>query len=217
MDELPAALSQHGLRLTPDWHEPVAAVLDAYAISRCTIVGMSLGGCLALRAAARESRIARAIVWGVMFDFLACFVRAGGPYLGRLLRLGLQAGADPLIERGVAHRMHVDPLAAWGIPHGMYTLGVDRPAAFLREAARYTTRDVSGQVQQDVLLFGGAEDHYVPSRQFFDQARALTAARSVTARLLTRAEHAHNHCAQGNHRVVLRTILHWLDERLSSE
>jgi len=72
-------------------------------------------------------------------------------------------------------------------------------------------------VRQDVLLFGSSEDHYVPTRQLFDQARALENARSVTMRLLTRAEHAQNHCAVGNHPVVIRTVQHWLDERLDAE
>jgi len=39
----------------------------------------------------------------------------------------------------------------------------------------------------------------------------LTNARSVTARLFTRAESAQNHCQAGNYGLALDTIVGWLD------
>jgi len=61
------------------------------------------------------------------------------------------------------------------------------------------------------LLLAGREDHYVPVRQFHQQIRMLTNARSVTARLFTGSESAGNHCQVGNYGLALRTIVNWLD------
>jgi pimeloyl-ACP methyl ester carboxylesterase len=74
-----------------------------------------------------------------------------------------------------------------------------------------TTRSISGRVTADVLLIAGADDHYVPLRQLYRQARNLTNARSVTTRVFTAAEQASNHCQIGNLRACLRTILAWIE------
>ena len=72
------------------------------------------------------------------------------------------------------------------------------------------TDDVSSRITQDVLLMAGAEDHYVPLAQLGAQIQTLTTARSVTARLFTRAESAQNHCQIGNLGLSLQVILGWL-------
>jgi hypothetical protein len=57
-----------------------------------------------------------------------------------------------------------------------------------------------------VLLLAGAEDHYVPLRQLYDQIRWLTGARALTARLFTRHEQAHNRVHLGNIGLSLQVI-----------
>lgn len=37
--------------MTPQWHKPVAAVLDYFDLDDVTLLGFSLGGCLVMRAA----------------------------------------------------------------------------------------------------------------------------------------------------------------------
>jgi hypothetical protein len=77
--------------------------------------------------------------------------------------------------------------------------------------AQMQKADVSSSVTQDVLLWAGAEDHYVPLHQLYDQARWLTNARSVTTRLFTRAEHAQSHCQIGNLGLAVHTIGRWIE------
>ena len=45
-------LMRDGLPMTADWEKPVTATLDHLGIADATLLGISLGGCLALRAAA---------------------------------------------------------------------------------------------------------------------------------------------------------------------
>lgn len=56
-----AVLDEARVSMTPDWHLPVGAVLDALGLADVTLVGVSLGGCLAIRAAALEPRIRRVV------------------------------------------------------------------------------------------------------------------------------------------------------------
>ena len=44
----------------------------------------------------------------------------------------------------------------------------------------------------------GAEDHFVPLEQFFDQLPLLKNARSVTGQIFTRQDQAQAHCQIGN-------------------
>jgi hypothetical protein len=61
-----------------------------------------------------------------------------------------------------------------------------------------------------VLVLAGAEDHFVPITQFYDQLRALTGARSITGRVFTRAEHAQAHCHVGNLALAAAEMTGWI-------
>ena len=97
----------------------------------------------------------------------------------------------------------------------MHVFGTDSPAQYLRAIARYNTASVSSRVSQDVLLLAGREDHLVPIHQFTDQIASLTGARSVTARLFTRAESAQNHVQVGNLGLAFRVMQSWLEQHVS--
>jgi hypothetical protein len=65
-------------------------------------------------------------------------------------------------------------------------------------------------VTQDVLLLCGEHDSFQPPSLTSAQAAALTAARSVTVRTFTQAEHADQHCQMGNLDLTCRVITTWL-------
>ena len=210
-----AALKRHGLPMIPEWERPVAAVLDHFGVEACTLLGLSLGGYLAPRAAAFEPRIQRVIAWDVMDDFLDCLAHARGRVLGTLLRAGVALRARRLLDGVFTRRMRRDTMIAWAVPHGMHVMGVDSPYDFVQKVRRFNTRQFSKRIEQDFLLLAGAQDHYVPLRQFHRQERSLTNVRSFTGRIFTEAEQAQNHCQVGNVGLALRTILGWLDERVA--
>ena len=204
------ALEDSGLVLTPEWHRPVGAVLDHFALDHVTLLGISLGGCLAIRAAAREPRVTRVIADDILTDFLATNLRhitSGARMAVRALRATHAGG---LLDAIVSARMRRDLLTSWGISQGKHVLGIATPHEYFASIGRFTTADVSALVRADVLLFAGVEDHYVPYRQLADQLNTLTSARSVTARVFTREEHAQNHVQVGNVALSVRVMLDWL-------
>lgn len=71
-------------------------------------------------------------------------------------------------------------------------------------------------VTQDVLILTGREDHFIPFKMHDMQIRALTNARSVTARVFSKEEHAQNHCQIGNIGLALDVMVDWIKERSSN-
>ena len=67
--------------MTYEWEKPVAAVLDYIKAENVTLIGMSLGGYLALRAASLEPRIKRVRACSeIIFDQQAVIVAASTEY-----------------------------------------------------------------------------------------------------------------------------------------
>jgi len=206
-----AALEDGGMIFTTDWHRPVGAVLDHFGLHQATLIGSSLGGCLAIRAAAAEPRITRVVAYDVCTDLLECNLQTLPSAAGALVTTLLRLRADRLLDDIVRRRIRQDLLTEWGVRQGQHVFGVSTPHAYLRSAARFITADVSARVRADTLLLAGARDHYVPVHQLTDQIATLTNARSVTARVFTEPEHAQAHCQYGNLPLAVQVILDWLD------
>ncbi len=207
------ALAESGLPMTAQWQTAVTAVLDHFKVERVTLIGLSLGGCLALRAA-REPRVERIVAFDVLTDFFEVVLRQTRPALRTVLGVLLQFRAGRLVNLMVRRVTKQSPVVEWGVQQGMHVTGTTSPYEFLCRIRQFRTTDMSSSVTQDVLLLAGSEDHYVPLAQWHRQIASLTNARSVTARLFTRAESAQNHCQVGNYHLALDTVVGWLDSML---
>jgi pimeloyl-ACP methyl ester carboxylesterase len=206
-----AALEDARLAMHPEWDQPVAAVLDHFGLDDVALLGISLGGCLAVRAAAKEPRVSRVVCDDILVDFFSvCMAQLPAPRR-HALRALLSARASWVVNAMVGAVVRHSLVAEWGVRQGMHVTGSSSPYEFLRETMRYETGSVSRDVTQDVLLMAGAQDHYVPVNQFAQQISLLTSARSVTARLFTCSEQAQNHVQVGNLRLSLDVMLSWLE------
>ena len=116
----------------------------------------------------------------------------------------LNAAARALMKR--------NQYAQWGITQGMHVMGCKTPYEFFFKLKAYNGCATSGLITGDVLIMAGAEDHFVPMAQFFEQLKLLTAARSVTGRVFTSREQAQSHCQVGNLGVAALHMLGWIDE-----
>ena len=206
------ALDESGLVMTAEWHKPVSAVLDHFALERVTLIGMSLGGCLVMRAAAFEPRVARVIAYDVLTSFQEVNLGQTRPAIRAVLKTLLWLRAATIVNLLVGRVAKTNPVVEWGIQQGMHVTGTNSAFEYLQSVAQFETMDVSASISQDVLLLAGSEDHYVPIGQWYRQIALLNNARSITARLFTRSESAQNHCQVGNFGLALRTIVNWLDE-----
>jgi pimeloyl-ACP methyl ester carboxylesterase len=198
--------------MTPDWHLPVAAILDYFKLTEITLLGFSLGGGLVIRAAARESRISRVIAMDICTSLFEALNR--GFTVTGLSVIAENSDHMPasLVNAAVAAVRKSDLLTDWSIAQGQRVMAAATPADVFKAWRDYRTDDISSLVTQDVLLMAGTKDHYMPLHMLPDQLMMLTTAHSITARVFTEAESAQNHCQIGNMGLALKVILDWLDE-----
>jgi len=211
-----SVIRRQGIPFTTEWERPVAAVLDHLDLDDVTLIGISLGGYLAPRAAAFLPRIRRVIAFDVCWDLFEAGLSTRPMAIRAMTRLLMGLRAGRLLDRLAGWQIERDPFARWAFEHGSYVFGVERPYQYLRRMKAFTTRRISSRVTQDFLLLAGTEDHYMPIEHFYRQARALTKVRSFTGRIFTREESAHTHCQCGNLGLALNVMLDWIDERTSS-
>ena len=204
------ALRNDNLPMPYDWEKPVSAILDYYDVDNCTLIGMSLGGYLAPRAAAFEKRIFRVVAWGAMFDFFDTYKQRVGKVRAWLLSVLLDLGLTGAVDKIINKARKSDGIVDWAIGHGMHVSGTSSPAAFLQWVRSLNLRDCAHLIQQDVLLIMGTEDHLVPSNQIYIQAQAMVQARSVTSVMLSAQDEAAEHCQVGNPGLAVAQIVDWL-------
>ena len=201
-----------GMPMTPDWHLPVAAIIDYFKLADFTLLGFSLGGALVVRAAAREARIRRVIAMDICTSLFEAATRGFDATGLSIISANSEHMPASLVNAAVSAVQKSDLLTDWVIAQGQQVMGVSTPSDVFKAWRDYRTDDISSLVTQDVLLLAGAKDHYMPLHMLPDQLMTLTTARSVTSRIFTEAESGQNHCQIGNMGLALKVILGWLDE-----
>jgi pimeloyl-ACP methyl ester carboxylesterase len=208
-----AARREYGLALDYRWERPVGAVLDYFKVGDVTLLGISMGGWLCLRAAAFEHRIRRVIASGIAYDYMQ-FVNV---VLRRIMFFFFRH------LRGLSNwmslrKMKSDEMHAWSLGNLMYITCKDTPMDAFDVAANMNAANLHSElVTQDVLILTGREDHFIPFKMHDMQVKALTDAASVTGRVFTREEHAQNHCQIGNLGLALKEMAAWLERQDKKE
>jgi alpha-beta hydrolase superfamily lysophospholipase len=189
------ALRAHGLTYIPEWERPNGAVLDEFLRthtkpSSIVLVGMSMGGYLAPRAAAFDARIDGVVAFDVCYDF--------------------GAGAAPVLAAAASPLAGKNPDVMWGYHNSLWTLGTKGLDDTKRAVAAFTLAPVADRIRQDVLILAGAADHFVPQNQAADFEKALVNAKSVTTRTFDRLSGGAEHCQAGNLTLVYAAVFDWL-------
>ncbi|MFX0072050.1 MAG: alpha/beta hydrolase family protein, partial [Candidatus Hermodarchaeota archaeon] len=207
-----AALKKNKLTMTHEWEKPIKAVLDHFNLKETTIIGLSLGGYLSLRAAAFEPRISKVVAFGVIYDFFQVLLYAGGPKIREMAENLLDSNQVDLFNKIMQKRMKQDLLVNWGVNHGMYIMGMKTPFEYIQKTRLFSSSDISEKITCDILLLTGTKDHFIPLEMFYKQIEALKNVRSLTARMFTEQENASSHCQMDNFKLALDTILNWIEQ-----
>ncbi len=201
------ARTRHGLAHTHDWERPVAAACDHFGLDRVTIVGISMGGYWAIRAAAHEPRVAAVVAWPPVFDWLAALPR---PVAGFVRRMGTWRR---FMNVTVALRMRLIPVLRHVVGQANWLSRTHEPVDAVAWLLGMNAKHVgSEEVRVPVLLFVGERDRFQPPALAAKQAQALRAAPSVTVRTFTSAEGAAGHCQLGNLPLATAELVRWLED-----
>jgi pimeloyl-ACP methyl ester carboxylesterase len=198
--------------MTHEWEKPVKAVLDYIEAENVTLIGISLGGYLAIRAASVEKRIQRVIAYDVMLDFFTCVTSRRGKIASYVINFLVSLKLSSAVDTVARIMMKRDLYSQWGIVQGMHVMGCKTPDEFFLKLKAYNGNAVSGNVTGHVLIMAGTEDHFVPMAQFYKQLRLLTGAKSVTGRIFTVREQAQSHCQIGNLGLAAEYMMGWIKE-----
>lgn len=202
---------EQGKKFTYQWERPVKAVLDVIGEGDVTIMGASLGGMLAPRAAAFEPRIRRVVGWSIFPNFLDVALEGSiPPSLWGPLRFMLRHNLRGPINGIVKKKMAAIPTVDWAIRHGMYAYDAADPFGYLKKLDDFKMTDIGPRLTQDILVIGADHDHFIPPRLYKAEIDALTNVRSLTYRLFTEKEDGGNHCNVGNPKLVWDTVMDWI-------
>jgi dienelactone hydrolase len=194
----PAARHRDGLLFRPDWEHVVGPVLDwlldrpEVDAARTGLLGVSLGGLLAPRAAAFEPRLA------------AC-VAVDGVY-----RFGAAAEQNSPADQAEPP----SPTVRWAIDQARYVMGVRSPEDFVQLSQEYSLADgIAEQIACPTLVCEAEDDMFFEGQpqELYDH---LTCPKELMR--FTTAEGAGAHCHTGAQRMAFDRIYDWLDEILTT-
>ena len=202
-----AARKKYGLALDFHWEKPAKAILDYFALENVTWFGISMGGWFCFRAGAFEPRIKRVIASSIAYDYNQ-FVNIAAQQIMKLFFNHFKKFTNKMTLK----KMKKDGLHAWTINNLMYIADKKTPMDAAEVVLQLNAKNLhSEMVKQDVLIFTGKEDHFIPFKMHDKQVKALTSAKSVTTRIFTKEEHAQNHCQIGNIGLVLDVMVKWIN------
>jgi len=193
-----------------DWEKVVTPVID-YVLTRpdvdkdkIALMGISMGGYLAPRAAAFDRRIKACIANGGIFDFSENFYESLPPELIELLKTDpekFNAEMEKAIEENTEAR--------WFFDNGMWTFGVKSPADLVLALKKYTLQDVVKQIKCNMLVIESEADMFFKgqAKKLYDE---LECPKDFI--LFTKTETAQAHCQVGATAISNEIIFNWLDK-----
>ena len=210
---------REGLVFRPDWEKVVTPAIDfvlkqpGVDPKRIALMGVSLGGELAPRAAAFETRLAALIANDGLYDYFAAQMAAVPPDQRAAFLTMLKAEHAPILDQMLEAAMKASPVARWGLTHGVYATGASSPRAYLAKALDYNLKDGVAEKISCPTLVCDAEDDLFFKGQPQELYAHLTCPKTMMR--FTKAEGAGAHCQVGASRLAFARIYDWLDETLA--
>ena len=194
-----------------DWEKVVAPVMD-YAVDRKEVdvqriglMGISMGGYLAARAAAFEHRISACILYNGVYDGRQA-LESSFPLA---LRKAYENGDEKVVNAVLEILMETDPNLKFNMKHGMWTTGSKTPFELIQKSTSFTLDGVADKIRCPTLVLEAEKDDSFPGQpqKVFN---ALTCPK--THILFTEVEGAEEHCQCGAPALSNQRIFDWLDQ-----
>lgn len=156
-----STVREQGLHFRPDWESVVTPAVDfALALpevdaDRLVLIGTSLGGYLAARAAAFEHRIAACVLHDGVYDFHAAFEAT------TRIAAEVPGGLEALMAQSTGAR--------WAVRNGLWTFGVSDADELIKASEAYTIAGLADRITCPTLVLEAENDQFFkgqPQRVF---------------------------------------------------
>ena len=206
------AIREQKLTFRPDWEKVVTPVVDYVSLlpevdrDNILLMGISMGGGFAVRAAAFEHRIKICIVnpgyvnvYGILRDMLT-------PTLANLYE------QDPKeFDRKFLELTRYDVGIRWGMNHGMWVFGGKTPSEFLSKLKDYDCSGIIGQIRCRMLVMDGTRESWGAgqAKMLYDRLNC-----PKDYMLFTEEDSAAGHCQSRAPALSTQRLFDWLDEQI---
>lgn len=167
----PTVLRGQKAGFIPDWERVVTPVVD-YLLSakadlvderRVVLLGNSMGGYMAARAAAFEPRLAAAVLIDGVWDIPAGFGKLFPPEAMALFDAGNYTGFDDTMH-SLRAEGGLSTGAAWGLDQGLWSFRTHSPSELFRQGAAYHLRDVADKIKMPVFVGDSEFENFFPGQ-----------------------------------------------------
>ncbi|GIF70779.1 alpha/beta hydrolase family protein [Asanoa siamensis] len=209
-----AALLQRGMVMRPDYENVLTPVVDfvleqaAIDVNRIALIGLSLGGYLAPRAASGEHRLAACIADGGQYDLFDSVLKLMPGPVARGFAEGRPSSTAVLrrVLRGFERRS----TAGWSLRRGQLVHGAADAVTYIDMLRDYTMKGRAGRITCPMLVCHAEGDPLgAQAPELYD---ALTTRKQLIT--FTVAEGAGDHCEAGARTLFHARAFGWLDSIL---
>lgn len=189
------ALRLQGIPSRHDYEVPASAAYDYISrrpevdAQRVAMMGFSMGGYYAPRAAAFEPRYAACVAWGGHVDYHESWVRRR-----RILESGGTKISAPSFQ----------------LP---WVLGMPDMDACMKKLENYRLAGVAEKISCPFYCIHGENDNIVPL-EFAQRLYELVGSKDKTLKILTAHDGGSDHCQEDNRQVGANLVADWLAQRL---
>ncbi len=211
-----APIREQKLPFRPDWEKVVSPAVD-YALTRpdvdgdnLVLIGMSLGGYLAARAAAFEHRFRAAVFFDGVYDFHASLRNL----LPKEAIDAYDAGDRAMCEQIASEKMADNTALRWAVTQGTWSFAVPSVAELLDRSKDYTLEGVVDRIRCPCLVMEADGDIFFKGQpqRVFDELKVPKAFARFTAE-----DGAENHCQSGALAYKDEVVFNWIAETLGRE
>ena len=206
-------MREQKLTFRHDWEAVVTPAVN-YVLSRpdvdgenLVLMGMSMGGYLAARAAAFEHRFRAAIFFGGVYDMHQAIQHM----VPQEAWAALEAGATEKGETMIRAAMENNTGLRWAVTQGVWSFGAASISEFILETKKYTIKDVIDNIQCPCLVIDAEGDMFFKGQpqEVYDGLRAPKKFFEFTSE-----DGAENHCQSGALAHKDQVVFNWVDETL---
>ena len=195
-----------------DWEKVVTPVINfAVKISyvektQIAIMGRSMGGYLAPRAAAYDKRIKACIANGGVFDF-------SQPVLKNFPAsfLKLMTEKPEVFNKEIFKIAEKNNEFSWFLNNGMWTFNAETPSAFFKKLAKFSMRDSVKNIKCNMLVIDSSNDIFMKGQP---QKLYNSLECSKTFLLFDEETTGEAHCQEGATAISNAEIFNWLNKTL---